>query len=48
VALRVAPSGRPKDPQLHPVERSGRATVSMLERLLAESSEPAGSAGCDD
>jgi hypothetical protein len=48
VALRVAPSGRPKDPQLHPVERSGRATVSMLERLLAESGEPAGSAGRDD
>ena len=42
VALRVAPSGRPKDPQLHPVERSGRATVSMLERLLAESGEAAG------
>jgi len=42
VALRVAPSGRPKDPQLHPVERSGRATVSMLERLLAETAEAAG------
>jgi hypothetical protein len=36
VALRVAPAGRPKDPDLHPVERAGRATAPMLERLLAE------------
>ena len=36
VALRVAPSGRPKDPELHPVERAGRASVPMVERLLAE------------
>jgi hypothetical protein len=36
VALRVAPAGRPKDPALHPVERSGRASVAMVERLLAE------------
>jgi hypothetical protein len=36
VALRVAPAGRPKDPELHPVERAGRATVPMVERLLAD------------
>jgi hypothetical protein len=36
VALRVAPAGRAKDPDLHPVERSGRASVAMVERLLAE------------
>jgi hypothetical protein len=48
IALRVAPSGRPKDPQLHPVERAGRATVAMLERLLAETSAPTGSTGRDD
>jgi len=36
VALRVAPAGRAKDPDLHPVERAGRASVSMVERLLAE------------
>ena len=36
VALRVAPAGRAKDPDLHPVERAGRANVSMVERLLAE------------
>jgi hypothetical protein len=36
VALRVAPASRPKDPELHPVERAGRASVPMLERLLAE------------
>ena len=35
-ALRVAPPGRPKDPELHPVERSGRASLAMVERLLAE------------
>jgi len=39
VALRVAPAGRPKDPDLHPVERSGRASVTMVERLLEETSE---------
>jgi hypothetical protein len=39
IALRVAPAGRPKDPDLHPVERSGRASVTMLERLLEETSE---------
>lgn len=38
VALRVAPAGRPKDPDLHPVERSGRASVTMVERLLEEMS----------
>jgi hypothetical protein len=36
VALRVAPASRPKDPELHPVERAGRASVPMVERLLAE------------
>jgi hypothetical protein len=36
VALRVAPAGRPKDPDLHPVERAGRASAPMVERLLAE------------
>jgi hypothetical protein len=36
VALRVAPSGRPRDPDLHPIERAGRASMAMLERLLAE------------
>jgi len=45
VALRVAPSGRPKDPDLHPVERAGRASVAMVERLLAET---AGVPGCAD
>jgi len=44
VALRVAPSGRPKDPELHPVERSGRASVAMVERLLAETQDPKGGA----
>jgi hypothetical protein len=39
VALRVAPAGRPKDPQLHPIERAGRASVTMVERLLAETTE---------
>ena len=39
VALRVAPAGRPKDPDLHPVERAGRASVPMVERLLAETAE---------
>src|SRR3989442_545926 len=39
IALRVAPAGRPKDPELHPVERSGRASVTMVERLLAETTE---------
>jgi hypothetical protein len=36
VAQRVAPAGRTKDPELHPVERAGRASVAMVERLLAE------------
>jgi hypothetical protein len=36
VALRVAPSGRSRDADLHPVERSGRAGVPMLEQLLAQ------------
>jgi len=36
VALRVAPTGRPRDPDLHPIERAGRASVAMLERLLAD------------
>jgi hypothetical protein len=39
IALRVAPAGRPKDPDLHPVERSGRASVTMVERLLEETGE---------
>jgi len=39
VALRVAPAGRPKDPDLHPVERAGRASVPMVERLLAETTD---------
>jgi len=43
LALRVAPAGRPKDPDLHPVERAGRASLAMLERLLAETTD--GSAG---
>jgi len=47
VALRVAPVGRPKDPELHPVERAGRASVAMVERLLAETAPPRG-AGADD
>jgi len=47
VALRVAPVGRPKDPELHPVERAGRASVAMVERLLAETAPPR-SAGADD
>jgi hypothetical protein len=36
VALRVAPTGRSRQTDLHPVERSGRAGVPMLERLIAE------------
>jgi hypothetical protein len=36
VALRVAPSGRSRDADLHPVERAGRAGVPMLEQLLAQ------------
>jgi hypothetical protein len=39
VALRVAPGGRPKDPELHPVERAGRASLAMVERLLAETTD---------
>lgn len=35
-ALRVAPGARPKDPDLHPIERAGRASLAMVERLLAE------------
>ena len=42
VALRVAPAGRAKDPDLHPVERAGRANVSMVERLLAETDRQGG------
>ena len=42
VALRVAPAGRAKDPDLHPVERAGRANVSMVERLLAETDPQGG------
>jgi hypothetical protein len=42
VALRVAAAGKAKDPDLHPVERAGRASVSMLERLLAETAEVPG------
>ncbi|MBV8210054.1 MAG: UDP-N-acetylmuramate--alanine ligase [Burkholderiaceae bacterium] len=40
IALRVAPASRPRDPDLHPVERAGRASVEMVERLLAETPEP--------
>jgi hypothetical protein len=47
VALRVAPVGRPKDPELHPVERAGRASAAMLERLLAETGTGS-AAGRDD
>ncbi len=36
VALRVAPNGRAQDADLHPVERAGRASLPMLERLLAD------------
>jgi hypothetical protein len=39
VAQRVAPAGRPKDPELHPVERAGRASIAMVERLLAETTD---------
>jgi hypothetical protein len=46
VALRVAPAGRAKDPDLHPVERAGRANVSMVERLLAET-DPQGGGSTD-
>jgi len=44
VALRVAPAGRPKDPDLHPVERAGRASMPMVERLLAETVDGPGGA----
>lgn len=37
-ALRVAPQGRSRDAELHPVERSGRAGIGMLQQLLAETS----------
>jgi len=47
VALRVAPTGRPKDPELHPVERAGRANPAMVERLLAETAD-IGAAGSAD
>jgi hypothetical protein len=45
VALRVAPAGRPKDPELHPVERAGRANTAMIERLLAETTDRQGDCG---
>jgi hypothetical protein len=45
VALRVAPADRPKDPELHPVERAGRASLSMVERLLAETAAAPAAAG---
>jgi hypothetical protein len=38
-ALRVAPQGRSRDAELHPVERSGRASVAMLEQLIEETIE---------
>jgi hypothetical protein len=39
-ALRLAPPAhaRREDPDLHPVERSGRASAQMVRRLLAETS----------
>jgi len=40
IALRIAPPNRPRDPDLHPIERAGRASVAMLERLLAETAAP--------
>jgi len=39
-AIRVAPSGRSRDAELHPVERSGRADIAMLERLIEEVDSP--------
>lgn len=38
-AQRIGPSAssRPSDPLLHPIERSGRASLPMMRRLLAES-----------
>jgi len=42
VALRVAPAGRSRDGDLHPVERSGRADAPMLERLIADQASPPG------
>jgi len=39
-ALRIAPGARARaaDPLLHPIERSGRASLSMVRQLLAETS----------
>jgi len=38
-ALRIAPNARSRssDPLLHPIERSGRASLAMLRQLLEES-----------
>lgn len=35
-ALRVAPRSTTTDPNLHPIEASGRASITQLQRLLAE------------
>ncbi len=39
-ALRVAPRGAATDPDLHPVEASGRANIEQLQNLLADTPEP--------
>ncbi len=35
-AQRAAPAARSQDPSLHPIERMGRASLSMVEQLLAQ------------
>ena len=39
-AIRTAPRGVSNEPELHPVEASGRATRAQLLRLLAETETP--------
>lgn len=39
-AIRTAPRGSSNDPDLHPVEASGRAPRAQLERLLADTELP--------
>jgi len=48
LALRVAPASRPRDPDLHPIERAGRASLAMVERLLAETVAPGADPGSAD
>jgi hypothetical protein len=48
LALRVAPASRTRDPDLHPIERSGRASLAMVERLLAETAAPGADPGSAD